>query len=119
MSHCEHCSGDCSHCVGCGAAYVLTEEELAFLRLLGEYAFLPVARSADDLTPVYCGEGDWDRAQSSLILQCLEKKNLIDIDLYSPLKGFEGYGNYPLRGSCGLTLQGQQVLDALDIQGAL
>ena len=36
-----------------------------------------------------------------------------------PLKGFNGYGSFPLRGSAALTLQGQQVLDALSIQGAL
>lgn len=119
MSHCEHCSGDCTHCSGCGAAYVLTEGELSLLRLLGEVAFLPVARRADDLTPIYCAEGAYTPQQYSILLQCLEKKNLIDIDFYAPLKGFDGYGHYPLKGSCALTLQGQQVLDALDIQGAL
>ncbi len=115
MAGCEHCGGDCTHCVGCGASYVLSPEEIAFLRLLGEYAFLPVARKADDLTPIYCGEGD--ATQCSDILRCLDKKNLIDLDFYTPLKGFVGYGNYPLRGSCALTLQGQQVLEVLEIQG--
>lgn len=87
------------------------------LRLLGEVAFLPVARRADDLKPIYCGEGLYTPEEYSLILQCLDKKNLIDIDFYTPLKGFDGYGGYPLRGSFGLTLQGQQVLEVLDIQG--
>ena len=118
MSHCEKCTGDCVHCTGCGAAYILTEEELDFLRLLGQVAFLPVARRMDDLTPIYCGEGELPAEKYSEILTCLDKKNLIDLDLYTPLKGFSGYGDYPLRGSCGLTLQGQQVLDALDINGA-
>ncbi len=113
MPGCEHCGGDCAHCSGCGASYVLTEPELELLRILGEVAFLPVARQADDLTPILCMEFE----NGSLVLQCLEKKNLIDLDFYTPLKGFDGYGGYPLRGSCGLTLQGQQVLDALDIQG--
>ena len=117
MSHCEHCSGDCTHCAGCGAAYVLTEEEVQVLRLLGELAFLPVARRADDLKPIWCGEGAPEEADA--ILQCLEKKNLITIDFDLPLKGFDGYGKYPLKGSAALTLQGQQVLDVLEIQGAL
>ena len=117
MSHCGNCSGDCSHCGGCGASYVLTQAEVEFLQLLGQVAFLPVARRADDLTPIYCGEGEHTASDYSAILQCLDKRNLIDIDFYSPLKGFDGYGNYPLKGSCGLTLQGQQVLEMLEIQG--
>ncbi len=119
MSHCEHCSGDCAHCGGCGAAYVLTEQELSVLQLLEQLAFLPVARRADDLTPIWCGEGELTGEEYSVILQCLEKKNLITIDFDMPLKGFDGYGSYPLRGSAALTLQGQQVLDVLAIQGAI
>lgn len=118
MSGCIHCTGDCTQCAGCGANYVLTEEEVKLLRLLGQVAFLPVARRADDLTPILCGEPEENVEENSRILQCLERKNLIDIDVTMPLKGFMGYGNYPLKGSCALTLQGQQVLDALDIQGA-
>lgn len=118
MSGCDHCSGDCSHCGGCGAAYVLSEGELSLLRELGQMAFLPVARRADDLTPIYCGEGPYSREEYSLILRLLEKKNLIDMDFYTPLKGFDGYEDYPLKGSMALTLQGQQVLEVLDIQGA-
>lgn len=117
MGGCGNCGGDCSHCTGCGAAYVLTEAELDFLRLLGQVAFLPVARRADDLTPIYCGEAQYSPADHSAILQCLEKRNLIDIDFFAPLKGFQGYGDYPLKGSVGLTLQGQQILDMLEIQG--
>ncbi len=117
MSGCAKCSGDCAHCSGCGASYVLSEPELQFLQLLGQVAFLPVARRAEDTTPVYCGEGEYTMQEYSLILQCLDKKNLIDIDYYTPLVGFDGYGDYPLRGSCGLSLQGQQVLEVLDIQG--
>lgn len=119
MSHCEHCSGDCGHCGGCGASYVLNEGELSVLLLLEQYAFLPVARRADDLKPFYCGEGPLSAEEYSIILRCLEKKNLITIDFDMPLKGFEGYGSYPLRGSAALTLQGQQVLDVLSIQGTI
>ena len=119
MSHCGHCTGDCGHCGGCGASYVLNEWELSVLLLLEQYAFLPVARRADDLTPIYCGEGPLSAEEYSIILRCLEKKNLITIDFDMPLKGFEGYGSYPLRGSAALTLQGQQVLDVLSIQGAI
>ena len=119
MSHCEHCSGDCGHCGGCGASYVLNEGELSVLLLLEQYAFLPVARRADDLTPIYCGEGPLSAEEYSIILRCLEKKNLITIDFDMPLKGFEGYGSYLLRGSAALTLQGQQVLDVLSIQGTI
>lgn len=119
MSHCEHCAGDCTRCTGCGAAYVLNEGELSVLCLLGQVAFLPVARRADDLKPIFCGEGEYSPEEYSVILQCLEKKNLITIDFDQPLKGFDGYGNHPLKGSAGLTLQGQQVLDVLDVQGAL
>ena len=78
-----------------------------------------MARRADDLTPIYCGEGDLTAKEYSIILQCLEKKNLITIDYDMPLKGFDGYGSFPLRGSAALTLQGQQVLDAVAIQGTL
>ena len=119
MSHCGHCTGDCGHCGGCGASYVLNEGELSVLLLLEQYAFLPVARRADDLTPIYCGEGPLSAQEYSIILRCLEKKNLITIDFDMPLKGFESYGAYPLRGSAALTLQGQQVLDVLSIQGAI
>ena len=119
MSHCGHCTGDCGHCGGCGASYVLNEGELSVLLLLEQYAFLPVARRADDLTPIYCGEGPLSAEEYSVILRCLEKKNLITIDFDMPLKGFGGYGSYPLRGSAALTLQGQQVLDVLSIQGAI
>lgn len=119
MAGCGNCGGDCSHCTGCGASYVLTEAELDFLRLLGQVAFLPVARRADDLTPIYCGEGEYSARDYSAILECLEKRKLIDIDFFTPLKGFDGYGSYPLKGSVGLTLQGQQILEMLEIQGVI
>ena len=119
MSHCEHCAGDCAHCGGCGAAYVLNEGELEILRLLGQMAFLPVARRADDLTPVYCGEGAYSGEEYSIILQCLEKKGLISLDFDKPLKGYDmsAYAAYPIHGSLALTQRGQTVLELLEYQG--
>lgn len=117
MGGCGNCGGDCGNCSGCGGALTINEGEMALLMELGQYAFLPVARRADDPTPLYCGEMVYSREEYSLILQCLEKKGLITLDYEMPLKGFSDYGNFPLRGSCSLTLRGQQVLDLLQIQG--
>ena len=105
---------NCSSCGGCGKVLTLTENEIAFLRILGQYAFLPVARKADDMTPV-CLEADADSAA----LQHLEKKGLIDISYDSPLAGADmsAYAGYPVHGSAGLTLRGQQVLALLETQG--
>ena len=114
---CSKCSGNCSACAGCAGALELTQQEIGLLQDLGQYSFLPVARRADDLTPIWCGPDGPEGANG--ILQCLEKKNLITIDFDMPLRGFAGYGSYPLKGSAALTLQGQQVLDVLDVQGAL
>ena len=49
------CGGDCSHCSGCsgcGGSLELTRGEMDFLRLLGQVAFLPVARSMGQEQPV-------------------------------------------------------------------
>ena len=117
MSGCGNCSGDCHNCTGCGAL-TLNEGELQVLQLLGQIPFLPVARRTDDITPIYLGD-DYTAAEYSLILQCLEKKQLISIDFYAPLKGCDisAYAAYPIRGSFALTARGQQVLELLDIQG--
>ncbi len=119
MSRCERCAGDCSACSGCGAgALTLTAEEVAFLQKLGEVAFLPVARTMEEDKPISLTE-EGDAAFMSLILQCLEKKDLISIDYDKPLKGFVYDSRYHrlYRGSVGLTLRGQQVLEMLEIQG--
>ena len=47
------CNGNCSACSGCARELVLTQKEIDFLNVLGQYAFLPVARTMGDLTPVY------------------------------------------------------------------
>ena len=87
------------------------------LRVLGQIPFLPVARSAASLEPVYLEEGD--PAQNALVIACLEKKGLIDIDYHLPLDRFDysAYEAYPLHGSMALTVRGQEVLDTIDLQG--
>jgi hypothetical protein len=95
---------------------VITERELEFLQELGQVAFLPVARKADDMTPICL---DCPGEQVSLALQVLEKKNLISIDYGSPLSGasMDAYQGYPVHGSIGLTARGQTVVEMLEIQG--
>ena len=112
-----NCSGNCSACSGCARELVLTEKEIDFLNILGQYAFLPVARSMGDLTPVYLEDGDQE--EMSLLLQCLEKKGLISLDYDKPLSGFDmtAYAAYPIRGSMALTERGQKVLELMEYQG--
>jgi len=116
MEHCQNCSG-CEGCGGCERALVLTHQELALLRRFAQIPFLPVARKAGDTEPVYLE--DADPAQSALVIACLEKKGLIDIDYHQPLCGFDysAYGDFPLHGSMALTARGQEVLDAVELQG--
>ena len=111
------CNGNCSSCSGCARELVLTQKEIDFLNILAQYAFLPVARSMGDLTPVYLEEGD--REEMSLLLQCLEKKGLISLDYDQPLGGFDetAYAAYPIRGSMALTVRGQKVLELMEYQG--
>ena len=109
------CGGNCSSCSGCARELVLSEAEIDFLRCLGEVAFLPVARTLGDLTPVY-PEGDGPE-NMSLILQVLEKKGLISLDYDKPLAGYTGYGDYPIKCSMALTQRGQQVLELIEYQG--
>ena len=111
------CNGNCSACSGCARELVLTEKEMDFLHVLGQYAFLPVARTMGDLTPVYLEEGD--REEMSLLLQCLEKKGLISLDYDKPLRRFDesAYADFPIRGSMALTERGQKVLELMELQG--
>ena len=78
---CGGCSGGCGGCSGCGLELELTEEEIGFLRRLGECAFLPVIREAE--APVFPEEPG-----KELLLQCLEKKGLISLDYDKPLKEY-------------------------------
>ncbi len=119
MSGCGKCSGNCASCNGCSSSLELNTGEIAMLEKLGQLPFLPVARKADDLSPIFLEENEYSIDEYSLILQCLEKKGLIAIDFDAPLKGFadEAYAPYPIKGSFTLTLRGLQVLDILEIQG--
>ena len=111
------CDGNCGGCSGCARELTLSEAEIAFLGRLGEVAFLPVARQLGDLTPVY---PETDGVENmSLLLEVLEKKGLISLDYDKPLAGFDGYGDYPVKGSMALTQRGQLVLELLEYQGAV
>ena len=111
------CNGNCAACSGCARELVLTQKEIDFLNILAQYAFLPVARTLGDLTPVYLEEGDPE--EMSLLLQCLEKKGLISLDYDKPLMGMDqgAYAAYPIRGSMALTERGQKVLELMEYQG--
>ena len=113
------CNGNCGACQGCGKALELTQAEVDFLNTLAQIPFLPVARKADDMIPVYLEETAYSKEEYSLILQVLEKKGLIDLDYNAPLKGFDmaAYTGYPVHGTVALTARGQTVVELLDKQG--
>lgn len=115
------CNGNCGGCSGCSCPLTLTEGELVMLQSLGQIPFLPVARKAGEETPVYLEEDAYSQEEYGLILLCLEKKGLIDIDYSKPLAGcsYEGYEGYPVRGSIALTARGQQVLETASLQGTV
>lgn len=119
-STCSGCKGGCSGCTGCGGSLSVTEEEVAFLNRLGQIPFLPVGRNIGDTDPIFLEEGAEKREFYSLLLQCLEKKNLISLDYDRELKGYgEGwYAAVPVKGSMALTRRGQTVLELLEYQGA-
>ena len=105
---CGGCSGGCPGCGGCDRSLSLTAEEVAFLKRLGE-------------VPIFLEDGEEQQDLNSLVLQCLEKKNLVSLDYDQPLKGFREpwYLRCPVKGSVALTNRGQQVLEVLDYQGLL
>ena len=115
MGGCKGCSGDCG---SCGKTLELSQGEIDLLQALGQYSFLPVARKADDMTPIYREESAYTEAEYSLYIRLLEKKQLIYLD-YTPLKGAKMglYPEFPVHGSMGLTQRGQQVLEMLETQG--
>ena len=112
------CCKSCGGCGGCAQSLELSQGEIDLLRALGQYSFLPVARKADDMTPIYREESAYTEAEYSLFIQLLEKKNLIYLD-YTPLKGAKMglYPEFPIHGSMALTVRGQQVLELLETQG--
>ena len=115
------CNGNCAGCSGCSKALELTQGEVDLLNTLAQIPFLPVARRADDMTPVYLEDTVYSQEDYSLILQVLEKKGLIDLDYGAPLKGFDmaAYRGYPVHGTMALTARGQTVVELLDKQGIL
>lgn len=117
MSHCP--SGGCGNCGGCAKQLTLTQQEIHMLRTLGQISFLPIARRADDMTPVYLEDTTYTKEEYSLILQVLEKKGLISLDYHNILSGFDmsAYKGYPVHGSMALTAKGQTVLDMIETQG--
>ena len=119
MSGCTSCSGNCGSCGGCAKQLELTTGEIRMLQTLEQIPFLPVARRADDMGPIYLEETDYSREEYSLILQCLEQKGLISLDYDRPLANFDhsAYAPWPVRGSMALTARGQSVVELLSIQG--
>ena len=117
--NCASCGGCGGNCGGCARELLITPKELDFLQELGQVAFLPVARTMGDLTPVYLEEGEEKQEEYSLILQCMEKKGLISLDYDKPLGGFrsDAYRAYPIHGSIALTERGQKVLEMIEFQG--
>ncbi len=115
---CKNCSGSCG---GCGASLELTAGEIAMLQELATYAFLPVARKADNMTPFYPEGTAYSQEEYSAILLHLERKGLIDMDYGAPLGHYDEalYASLKVRGSMALTQRGQQVLEMLEIQGVL
>lgn len=113
------CNHNCGSCNGCAKVLELTEGELEMLCALGQYAFLPIARRADDMVPVYLEEDARAAGEYSLILQVLEQKNLVSLDYDKPLAGAYGerYTAYPVKGSAALTARGQKVVEMLEISG--
>ena len=115
----NQCNGNCGACGGCGKTLELSVPELTILGKLGQIPFLPVARRADDMTPVCLEQEIRDVESYGLALQLLEKKELISIDYDAPLAGTDmsAYTGLPVHGSMALTARGQSVLELLEIQG--
>ena len=114
MSGCGNCCGSCGSC----GEMVLSPGEVEMLQKLGQIPFLPVVRRREDPTPYYLEDDDNSAEEYSLILQCLEKRQLISIDFDKPLSGtYRNAEAYHLRGSVALTARGQQVLELIEIHG--
>ena len=113
------CNGNCGSCSGCAKVLELTEGEIHILLELGQFAFLPIARRADDMVPVYLEDDQYTKDEYSLILQVLEQKHLISLDYDQALShaNLEAYTSYPVKGSMALTQRGQTVVEMLEIEG--
>ena len=110
------CGGNCG---SCGASLTLSVPELQFLEKLGQIPFLPVARKAYDMLPVYLEDDEQPLDVYTKVLVNLEAKGLISIDYDKPLQGLDmaDYAAYPVRGSIALTAFGQQVLETVQLHG--
>ena len=108
------CSKNCGSC--CRGPMELSETEVRLLALLGQVAFLPLARKPEDEYPVCMELTGSDPVQTGLALACLEKRGLVDISYDGPLKGADmsAYTGYTVRGSAGLTQRGQEAADAAE-----
>ena len=117
MAH--SCNHSCSGCSGCGRSLLITPAEVAFLHKLGQIPFLPVARKASDMIPVYLEDTDYSTEEYSTVIQLLEKKSLIRLDYDGPLTGADmsAYKGYPVQGYISLTARGLSVLEQLELQG--
>ena len=78
MSNCSSCGGcggnGCGSCSGgCGRNLSLTPQELSILEELAQIPFLPVARKADDMTPIYLEGTKFSREEYSMILAHLDR----------------------------------------------
>ena len=113
------CKGNCGSCGGCAKVLELTQQEMDFLMELGQFAFLPIARRADDMIPMYLEDDRYSPETYSLVLQVLEQKRLVSLDYDKPLKNFDAtrYAAYPVKGSVALTERGQKVVEMLEIEG--
>ena len=113
------CGGNCGSCGGCGASLTLSAPELQFLERLGQIPFLPVARRAYDMLPVFLEDDDLSAEVYTKVLVNLEAKGIISIDYDKPLQGVDmsAYAAYPVQGSIALTAWGQQVLETVQLQG--
>ena len=124
MSECNGCGGSCGSCGSCGGcssgnSLELSEGEIRMLKTLSQIPFLPVARKMGDDIPVFLEDTEYTQEEYTLILQCLEKRGLIDIDYWAPLKGFDmsAYSAYPIKGSFGLTARGLVAVELLEYLG--
>ena len=110
------CSKNCGVCSGCGGPMELTELEIRLLALLGQVAFLPIARMPADEYPVCMELPGYTPEDTGLALACLEKRGLADLSYDAPLRGADmsAYTGYSIHGSAGLTEKGQQAADAAE-----
>ena len=117
MSDCHSFDRGCGSCSGCARELTLTQAELRMLEKLAQIPFLPIARAIDDATPIYLEDSDLSQSEYSLVLQLLEKKNLITLDFDKPLKNYTPSPAYPSHGSMALTARGQHVMERVELQG--